>query len=103
MNSQSNTMLPRPYIITENNWKSVKETDYTIAVLPWGATEAHNFHLPYSTDTIQAEYIAAEAARIASEKEAKIMVLPTIPFGVNTGQLPIRFTINMNCAFSWFA
>ena len=35
----------RPYILAENNWKTVKETEYKLAVLPWGATEAHNYHL----------------------------------------------------------
>ena len=29
-------------------------------------------------------------------KEPKLIVLPTIPFGVNTGQMDIRLNINMN-------
>jgi creatinine amidohydrolase len=33
---------------------------------------------------------------MASEKGAKIIVLPGIPYGVNTGQLDIRVNINMN-------
>jgi creatinine amidohydrolase len=86
----------RPFILKENNWKSVKEINYTTAVLPWGATEAHNYHLPYGTDIIQSEYIAAEAAEYAWEKGAMIAVLPAIPFGVNTGQLDINMVINMN-------
>ena len=89
-------MAPRPYILTETNWKNVKETHYKVAVLPWGATEAHNYHMPYATDTILAEHVAAEAARLAWEQDAKVMVLPSIAFGVNTGQLDIPFTINMN-------
>ena len=40
----------RPYILAETNWKAVKETKFELAVLPWGATEAHNYHLPYGTD-----------------------------------------------------
>lgn len=86
----------RPYILSETNWKSIKETIFDAAVLPWGATEAHNYHLPYGTDVFQCDYLAAEAGRIAWEKGAKISVLPTIPFGVNTGQLDIPLTINMN-------
>ncbi len=87
---------PRPYIINENNWKSVKETNYSIAILPWGATEAHNYHLPYGTDNIQCDYIAAEAAKKAWEQNVKVAVLPTVPYGVNTQQLDIKLTINMN-------
>lgn len=90
------TMKPEPYLLATTNWKVVQETDYTVAVLPWGATEAHNYHLPYGTDNYQAEYIAAEAARIAWSKGAKIAVLPVLPFGVNTGQLDIKLCMNLN-------
>lgn len=86
----------RPYVLAENNWKTVKKENYSLAILPWGATEAHNFHLPYATDNIQAEHIAIEAAKLAWEKEAKVIVLPTIPFGVNTGQMDISLCMNMN-------
>ncbi len=87
---------PRPYILAETTWKTVKDTPYEVAVLPWGATEAHNYHLPYATDVIQCDYVAAESARIAWEQGAKVIVLPTIPFGVNTGQMDIKLDINMN-------
>ncbi len=85
----------RPYILAESNWKSIKETRFDLAVLPWGATEAHNYHLPYATDNILAENISAESACIAWERGAKVIVLPTIPFGVNTGQLDIRLDMNI--------
>ena len=85
-----------PYILAETNWKAVKPTDFQLAVLPWGATEAHNYHLPYGTDNILADQIAAESARIASGRGAKVMVLPTVPFGVNTGQPDVKFDMNLN-------
>lgn len=86
----------RPYILAETNWKAIKEQQIDLVVLPWGATEAHNFHLPYATDVIEADRISHEAGRIAWENGAKIMVLPTIPFGVNTGQPDITLDINLN-------
>ena len=86
----------RPYILAENNWKTIKESSFDVAVLPWGACEAHNYHLPYGTDIIEAEEIGAEAARLAWEQNAKIIVLPAIPFGVNTGQYDVLLDINMN-------
>lgn len=89
-------MMPRPYILSETNWKHVKEEKFQVVILPWGATEAHNYHLPYGTDTIQCDYIAAESARKAWEHGAKIVVLPTMPFGVNTGQMDIALDMNMN-------
>lgn len=88
--------LIRPYVLAETNWKTVKQEPYTVAILPWGATEAHNYHLPYATDNIQAEYVAIEAAKKAWNNNAKVIVLPTIPFGVNTGQMDIPLCINLN-------
>jgi creatinine amidohydrolase len=89
-------MHSRPYILSETTWKTIKITTYDVAVQPWGATEAHNYHLPYGTDVIESDFIAAESARIAWEAGAKVIVLPTIPYGVNTGQLDIPLTVNVN-------
>lgn len=84
------------FILAESNWKTLQDAHIEVAILPWGATEAHNLHLPYSTDNIETERIAREAARKAFEKGAEIIVLPVIPYGVNTGQLDIRINININ-------
>lgn len=89
-------MTPRPYILAETTWKTVQSIRYEVVVLPWGATEAHNYHLPYATDNMQVEYVAAEAARKAWEQGANVVVLPNIPFGVNTGQLDITLDMNLN-------
>lgn len=89
-------MPGRPYVLAESSWRVVRETAYEVAVLPWGATEAHNLHLPYGTDNVEAGYVATEAARLAWEAGARVVVLPVVPFGVNTSQLDIRLTLNMN-------
>lgn len=89
-------MPNRPYILNDLTWKAVRNTRYEVAILPWGATEAHNLHLPYTTDNIQAEEIAARAAERAWGGGAKVVVLPLVPFGVNTGQLDIPLCVNMN-------
>lgn len=86
----------RPYVLADTNWKHLKDEKIDLAVLPWGATEAHNYHLPYSTDVIEGTAIAEEAGRIAWEKGAKVIILPTIPFGVNTGQPDIYLDMNIN-------
>lgn len=86
----------RPYVLAETNWKHVKNEDYQLAVLPWGATEAHNYHLPYATDNVLAEESAIESAKIAWGQGARTVVLPTIPFGVNTGQMDVKLCMNMN-------
>ena len=86
----------RPYILAESTWEEVRQSPFEVAVLPWGATEAHNRHLPYATDTIQSEAVAAAAAAIAWEHGARILVLPAVPFGVQTGQREVPFCLNMN-------
>lgn len=85
----------RPYILAESNWKTIKEQKTEVAVLTWGATEAHNYHLPYATDNYQIEAIAAEAAKKAWDAGAKVLVLPNIPFGVNTGQAEVDLCMNL--------
>ena len=93
-----NTLMnqPRPYVLAETNWKEVKDTNYSVAILPWGATEAHNYHMPYGTDYYEGTFIGAESARKAWEQGEKVIMLPCIPFGINTGQLDVKLCINMN-------
>ena len=89
-------MSGRPWVLAESAWKTVEETPYDVAILPWGATEAHNRHLPYATDTIQSERLSIAAAARAWQAGARVVVLPAVPFGVNTGQLDIKLCLNMN-------
>jgi creatinine amidohydrolase len=86
----------RPYLLAESNWKDIKDRSIELAILPWGAVEAHNYHLPYSTDVIESDHIAASAGEKAYKAGAKIIVLPTIPYGVNTGQSDIKLDMNIN-------
>jgi creatinine amidohydrolase len=89
-------MPPHPYVLAESRWKDVKNTPFEVAILPWGATEPHNYHLPYGTDNYATAAIAERAAEIAWKRDAKVMVLPIVPFGVNTGQLDLKLALNMN-------
>jgi creatinine amidohydrolase len=85
----------KPFILEQTNWKQVKNEKYEVAILPWGATEPHNYHLPYGTDSLETAQIVEAAAGKAWEKGAKIMVLPTIPLGVqNPGQIDLPFCLH---------
>jgi creatinine amidohydrolase len=86
----------KPYLLKESNWKNLKNHRFELAVLPWGATEAHNYHMPYGTDVYEADAVAEMAGKKAWENGANVTVLPTIPFGVNTGQSDIYLDINLN-------
>jgi creatinine amidohydrolase len=47
-------------------------------IIPLGAIEQHGPHLPITTDTIIAEYLANQIS-----KKISSYVLPTIPYGVS--------------------
>jgi creatinine amidohydrolase len=76
-------------------WNEAKEIKYDLAILPWGATEPHNFHLPYTTDNVLSRSVSLEAAKKANDQGVNPMVLPAIPFGSqNPGQTDLIFCIH---------
>jgi creatinine amidohydrolase len=91
-------MPPRPYLLLEANHRQLTESPPQVAVLPWGATEAHNRHLPYGTDVIEATSLAERAAELAYARGARAAVLPPIPFGNNEQQLDQACTISFTTA-----
>ena len=86
---------PRPYVLEEANYRQLLDARPNVAVLPWGATEAHNYHLPHGTDVIEATGVAVAAAGAAHGRGAKPVVLPAIPFGNNAQQLDQVATISL--------
>src|SRR6266700_997680 len=86
----------RPYILSETNYAYTKVNAFEVAVLPLGATEPHNLHLPYGTDTFQVEVIAGRAAAEASKAGARVVVLPAIPYGTETNQMRFPLAMNLN-------
>lgn len=86
----------RPWILAETNFAQVQTCDYQVAVLPMGATEPHNLHLPYGTDTLEAETIASKACEKAWTRGAKVVMLPAIPYGTETNQAQCRLSMNVN-------
>jgi len=84
-----------PAALEHATWP-LPDEGFEVAVLPWGATEAHNRHLPYGTDTIQVREVALRSATRATEQGARVVTLPAVPFGVQTGQLDIPLCLNLN-------
>ena len=81
--------------LTVTSWKEVRDTKYEVAILPWGATEPHNLHLPYGTDSILSQEIACWAAEKTALQGVRCMVLPTVPFGSqNPGQTDLSFCLH---------
>jgi creatinine amidohydrolase len=84
-------------MLAELNYGQVKGAPgFDVAVLPLGATEPHNLHLPYGTDTFQVEVIADRAAARATAKGARVVVLPALAYGTETNQMKFPLAMNLN-------
>jgi creatinine amidohydrolase len=79
----------RPWVLAEQTHAFVRSQRWELAVLPFGATEPHNLHMPYGTDNFQVEAIANRACEQAFKAGARVLLLPGIPFGVNTNHLKV--------------
>ncbi len=86
----------RPYVLAELTYQQVKAARYEVAVVPFGATEPHNLHLPYATDTLESTLIGEAVCAKAYELGARVILLPTIPFGTETNQHACPLSINLN-------
>jgi creatinine amidohydrolase len=85
----------RPFVLHEANLAQVRKLAPNVAVLPWGATEAHNYHLPHGTDDIEANYLGEAAVERANAQGARCVLLPCVPFGNDNAQLNQVATITM--------
>lgn len=86
----------REWILAETNYGVVKERPFEVAVLPMGATEPHNLHLPYGTDTYESLEVASRACEAAYERGARVVMLPAIPYGTETNLMSFPLAMNLN-------
>lgn len=84
-----------------NRWRledlslaDARSFDWQVAVLPMGATEPHNLHLPYGTDSIEAAHLADLCCARAWELGGRVVRLPVVPYGTETNMQ--RFPLAMN-------
>ncbi len=88
----------RPWILSETNYGFIKSHQVQVAVLPLGATEPHNLHLPYGTDIFEGTMIGERICQQAYQRGARVVLLPTVPFGVQTNMRRLPLAININPA-----
>src|SRR3954467_676993 len=77
------------WILADQTHAFIRSQRWEVAVLPFGATEPHNLHMPYGTDIFEVEAIGTRACERAYQAGAKVLLLPTMPFGVNTNHLQV--------------
>lgn len=82
--------------LSVSNYGTARRQHYSVTILPWGATEPHNQHLPYMTDCILSHDIAVEAAeRLHAAHGVMAMVMPPVFAGAqNPGQRELNFCVH---------
>ena len=85
----------RPWKLAETNYRFTKEHSFEVAVLPLGATEPHNLHLPYGTDTYEADAVGEQICEAATTRGARVVLLPTMPYGTETNQMAFPLAMNV--------
>lgn len=86
----------RPWNLAETNYAYTKQHAYEVAVLPLGATEPHNLHLPYATDVLEGTVIGEHICEAAHQQGARVVLLPTIPYGTETNMRHLPLAMNLN-------
>jgi len=90
-------MVRRPWVLAETNYGQIKsQPPFDVAVFPLGATEPHNLHLPYGTDTYQVWTVAEQACARAHEQGARVVLLPALAYGTETNQMRFPMAMNLN-------
>jgi len=88
--------MHHPWNLANANYAEIRTTQFEVAVLPFGATEPHNLHLPYATDTLEATRIGERTCQAAAERGGKVILLPTIPYGTETNMREFPLALNLN-------
>lgn len=88
--------MNREIDLSVSTYGVARQFKYDVAILPWGATEPHNLHLPYMTDCILSQAVALDAAeRALKNYGVRCMVLPPVAMGSqNPGQRDLPFCIH---------
>lgn len=93
-------LMPSP---SQTQWRleeltlaDARELDWQVALLPMGATEPHNLHLPYGTDFYEGWHLADACCAKAWELGGRVVQLPVVPYGTETNMREFPWAMNLN-------
>ena len=92
--SESNTI--DEWDLTATNLHRILPRDYEVAVLPVGAIEPHNRHLPQGQDFLHTTHIARRCCDLTWQKSPTIICLPTLPYGVDCNLMDFPLAIHVS-------
>jgi len=85
----------RPWKLAEANLDAVRRHCYEVAVLPIGATEPHNLHLPHGQDNFEGELVGEQICEAAWGRGARVVLLPTVPYGTDSNLMAFPLAMNV--------
>jgi creatinine amidohydrolase len=84
--------------LTATNQYRLSQRHYETAVLPIGAIEPHNRHLPEGQDFRHTTWVARRSCELAWEKCESVICLPTIPYGADCNLMDFPLAIHVSQA-----
>jgi creatinine amidohydrolase len=84
--------------LTQTNLSRLSEQKLEVAVLPVGAIEPHNRHLPEGQDFLHTTYIAKQSCQLAWEQCQSVICLPAVPYGVDCNLMDFPLAIHISQA-----
>lgn len=85
----------KPWRLQELTQKAILEQKFTTAILPIGSTEAHGMHVPYGSDAFHSTIVSDRVCESAWNQNAHVLLLPTLPYGVQGNTLNFPLTLNV--------
>jgi len=82
--------------LTRTNMHRLSQRTYELAVLPVGAIEPHNRHLPEGQDFLHVSHVARESCRLAWPRCESVICLPALPYGVDCNLLAYPLAIHVS-------
>jgi len=84
------------WVLTSTNLHRLSKRQYEVAVLPIGAVEPHNRHLPEGQDFHHAAWVARRCCELAWSHCQSVICLPAIPYGVDCNLLDFPLAIHVS-------
>ncbi len=81
--------------LARTNLARLQSRHIEVAVLPIGATEPHNRHLPYGQDFLHTTEVGRRCVRDAWLATQKVILLPSIPYGVDCNLMDFPFAMHI--------
>ena len=84
--------------LAATNLGRLQRRKYEVAVLPTGAVEPHNRHLPQGQDYYHATHVARESCKRAWDQSPSVICLPALPYGVDCNLMDFPLAIHVSQA-----